>query len=134
VKLKSHLFSFVGTLHNASFHWNWIIFLIFLPLNRDLARNIYCVCLYIFSRHSVFVYKVMMVKLIVGVERHFQQYFSCIMATSFCGGRSRSTRREPHTMGKQLVSFITCGCESSAPFYVWGTKLALCNSKWWWIQ
>jgi hypothetical protein len=23
---------------------------------------------------------------------------------------------EPPTMGKQLVKFITCGCESSAPF------------------
>jgi hypothetical protein len=31
------------------------------------------------------------------------------MVTSFSGGRSRSTRREPLTMGKQLVSFITCG-------------------------
>ena len=38
------------------------------------------------------------------------------MATSFSGGRSRSTRWEPPTMGKQLVNFITCGCESSAPF------------------
>jgi len=45
----------------------------------------------------------------------FQQYFSYIMATSFSGGRSRSTRREPPTMGKQLVNFIPCGCESSAP-------------------
>jgi hypothetical protein len=36
------------------------------------------------------------------------------MATSFNGGRSRSTRREPPTMGKQLVNFITYGCESSA--------------------
>jgi len=33
------------------------------------------------------------------------------------GGRSRSTRREPPTMDKQLVNFITCGCESSAPFF-----------------
>jgi hypothetical protein len=32
------------------------------------------------------------------------------------GGRSQSTRREPLTMGKQLVNFITCSCESSAPF------------------
>ena len=40
------------------------------------------------------------------------------MATSFSGGRSRSTLREPPTMGKQLVSFITCGCESSALFFV----------------
>jgi hypothetical protein len=46
----------------------------------------------------------------------FQQYFSYIMAISFSGGRSRSTWREPPTMGKQLVNFITCGCESSAPF------------------
>jgi hypothetical protein len=48
----------------------------------------------------------------------FQQYFNYIMATSFSGGRSRSTRRESPTMGKQLVNFITCGCESSAPFFV----------------
>ena len=41
-----------------------------------------------------------------------------IMVTSFSGGRSRSTRREPPTMGKQLVNFITCDCESSAPFFV----------------
>jgi hypothetical protein len=32
------------------------------------------------------------------------------------GGRSRGTGRELTTMGKQLVNFITCGCESSAPF------------------
>jgi hypothetical protein len=56
--------------------------------------------------------------LIFGVERHFQQYFSYIMATSFSGGRSRSIRREPPTMGKQLLNFITCGCELSAPFFV----------------
>jgi hypothetical protein len=49
-------------------------------------------------------------------ERHFQQYFSYIMATSFSGGRSQSARREPSSMDKQLVNLITCGCESSAPF------------------
>jgi hypothetical protein len=43
---------------------------------------------------------------------------SGIVATSFSVGRSWSTHREPSTMGKQLVSFITCGCESSAPFSV----------------
>jgi hypothetical protein len=31
---------------------------------------------------------------------------------------SRRTQREPLTMGKQLVNFITCGCELSAPFFV----------------
>jgi hypothetical protein len=36
------------------------------------------------------------------------------MVTSFSGGRSR---REPLTMGKQLVSFITYGCKSSASSY-----------------
>ena len=35
---------------------------------------------------------------------------------SFSGGRSRSTRREPQTMGKQLVNFIICHCESVHPF------------------
>ena len=39
------------------------------------------------------------------------------MVTSFSGGRRRSTRREPPTLGKQLVNIITCGCESSAPFW-----------------
>ena len=42
---------------------------------------------------------------------------SAIMATSFSGGRSRSIGREPPTMDKQLVNFITCGCKSSAPFF-----------------
>ena len=41
-----------------------------------------------------------------------------IMATSFSGGGRQSTQREPPTMGKQLVNFITCGCESRAPFFV----------------
>jgi len=49
---------------------------------------------------------------------HVQQYFSYIIATSFSGGRSRSTRKEPSTMGKQRANFITCGCEASAPFFV----------------
>ena len=47
----------------------------------------------------------------------FNTTFSYIMASSFSGGRSRSTRREPQTMGKQLVNFITCGCKLSAPFF-----------------
>jgi hypothetical protein len=37
------------------------------------------------------------------------------MATSFSSGKSQ---RKPPTMGKQLASFITCGCELSAPFFV----------------
>jgi hypothetical protein len=36
------------------------------------------------------------------------------MVTSFSGGRSLSTRREPLTMGKQLVNFITCSCYTEA--------------------
>jgi hypothetical protein len=30
----------------------------------------------------------------------------------------KETRRNPPSMGKQLVNFITCGCESSALFFV----------------
>jgi hypothetical protein len=40
----------------------------------------------------------------------FNATFSYIMVTSFSGGGSR---REPLTLGKQLVNFITCGCELS---------------------
>jgi hypothetical protein len=47
--------------------------------------------------------------LIFGV---FNATFSYIMATSFSGGRSW---REPPTMGKQLVNFITCGCKFTKP-------------------
>jgi hypothetical protein len=39
------------------------------------------------------------------------------MATSFSGGRRWSFRREPPTIGKSLVSFITSDCESSAPIF-----------------
>ena len=50
------------------------------------------------------------------------------MATSFSSGRSRRTRRESPILGKQLVNFITCGCESSAPFFVIYKARLLCNS------
>ena len=58
----------------------------------------------------------------------FYNIFSYIMTTSFSGGGSRSTQREPPTMGKQLVNFITCGFESSAPFFVIYKAMLLCNS------
>jgi hypothetical protein len=50
------------------------------------------------------------------VEGPGGSYFNYIMATSFSGGISRSTRREPPTMGKQLVNFITCGLSLVHPF------------------
>ena len=37
-----------------------------------------------------------------GVEGHFQQYFSYIVAVSFIGGGNRSTRRKPQTCRKSL--------------------------------
>jgi hypothetical protein len=41
----------------------------------------------------------------------FNATFNNILVTGFSVGGSPSTRREPPTMGKQLVNFITCGCE-----------------------
>ena len=38
------------------------------------------------------------------------------MATSFRGGRSRSIRREPLTMCRQLVDFMTCAASRMHPF------------------
>ena len=44
-----------------------------------------------------------------GVKRHFQQYFSYIVAVSFIGGGNRhgSTSRKPPTCRKSLSNFIT---------------------------
>ena len=49
-------------------------------------------------------------------KRHFQQYFSYIRATSLSGGKSRSTRREPPTMGKQLVNLSLAAASRVHPF------------------
>jgi len=46
------------------------------------------------------------------------------------GGGSRSTRREQPTMGNQLVNFIACGCEPSAPFFIY--KVGREPSPYWW--
>jgi hypothetical protein len=51
------------------------------------------------------VYYCNVIDLFYCAKRDFQQYFSYIMAISFSGGGSRSTRRELPTMGKQLVNF-----------------------------
>jgi hypothetical protein len=50
---------------------------------------------------------------VVSEEKIFQQYFRYIIATRFSGG---GRRREPPTLGKKLISFITCSCELNAPF------------------
>jgi hypothetical protein len=39
-----------------------------------------------------------------GVEHHFQQYFSYIMAVSFIGGGNQSTRGKPPTCRKLLTN------------------------------
>ena len=65
----------------------------------------------------------------------FNATFNNISAISwrpvFSGGGSRSTRREPLTLGKQLVSFITCSCESSAPFFVINKAGRELTPYWW---
>jgi hypothetical protein len=61
----------------------------------------------------------------------FNATFIYIMATRFSGGRNQSTWREPPTMGKQLVNLITCGCESSALFFVIYTAGCEPTPYWW---
>ena len=46
-------------------------------------------------------------------------YFSHITATSFSGGRSRSTRRDPPTTDKPLVNFITCAASRVHLFVIY---------------
>jgi len=45
--------------------------------------------------------------LIIFVFRHFQQYFSYIVAVSFIGGGNRSTRRKPSTCRKSQTNLFT---------------------------
>jgi hypothetical protein len=52
-----------------------------------------------------------------GVQRHFQQYFSYIVAVSFIGRGNRSTRKKPPACHKLLTNFITeCGIEYTSPW------------------
>ena len=64
------------------------------------SGKIYCMLIFGSIRKEKYTNIRLMIDLIYCAECHFQQYFSYIMATSFSGGRSRSTRREPPTMGK----------------------------------
>ena len=59
-----------------------------------------------------------------------QQWNHFVLYTCTLYG-SRSTRREPPTLGKQLVNFITCGCESCAPFFVIYKAEHEPTSHWW---
>jgi len=54
--------------------------------------------------------------LIFGYLTPLLAIFHLYHATSFSGGGSRSTLREPPTLDKQLVNCTTCSCESNAPF------------------
>ena len=41
------------------------------------------------------------------LKRHFQQYFSYIVAVNFIGGGNRNTQKKPPTCRKSLTNFIT---------------------------
>ena len=53
---------------------------------------------------------VLFVCLFDGVWRHFQQYFSYIIAVSFIGGGNMRTRRKPPNCRRSLTNFITKCC------------------------
>ena len=61
-----------------------------------------CIC-----RKTKFNYICLFVCMFDGVQRHFQQYFSYIVAVSFIDGRKRRTRRKPPTCRKSLTHFVT---------------------------
>jgi hypothetical protein len=42
-----------------------------------------------------------------GALRHFQQYFSYILAASFIVGGNQSTQRKPPTCRKSLTNFVS---------------------------
>jgi hypothetical protein len=59
-----------------------------------------------------------LLKVALNTKNQSINHIVALIVTSFSGGRSWSARRQPLTMGKQLVNFITCDCESSAPLFV----------------
>ena len=50
-----------------------------------------------------------------GIQRHFQQYFSYIVAVSSIGGGNRSTLSKPPTCRKSLTNFIKHHVEHHNP-------------------
>jgi hypothetical protein len=55
----------------------------------------------------IILYACLYVYLFNGLYRHFQQYYSYIVAVSFIGGGNRRTRIKPPTCRKSLTNFIT---------------------------
>ena len=74
-----------------------VIFIICTIFQGKFRFLIVFICSYYFLCNS----------LVCSVLRHFQQYFSYIMAVSFIGGGNRRTRRKPPTYRKSLTNFIT---------------------------
>jgi hypothetical protein len=59
---------------------------------------------------------VLLVGLVYGVYRHFQQDFRYIVVVSFIGAGNRSTRRKQQACRKSLTKFITyCCIEYTSP-------------------
>jgi hypothetical protein len=76
-------------------------------LNRTLNKMESCIFQTLY-KVPIEIFKITcIVCLLDGVERHFQQYFSDIVAVSFIGGGNRRTRRKPPTWHKSLTNSIT---------------------------
>ena len=76
-------------------YWELIIFIIQV---RHFIKQM-------FTYLSMFV--CLFVCLFDGVSRHFQQYFSYIMAVSYIGEGNRRIRRKQTICHKSLINFIT---------------------------
>jgi hypothetical protein len=75
-----------------------------------------CVYLNIYQMNCVFDDTTNRLVWFYSVERHFQQYFSYIVAVSFIGGRNQRTVRKPPACHKSLRNFITqCCIEYTSP-------------------
>ena len=62
---------------------------------------------YVHTLKAMYINGCLFVCLLDGVERHFQQYFSYIVAVNFIGGGNQSTRKKPPTCRKSLTNLIT---------------------------
>ena len=51
------------------------------------------------------------------IKRHFQRYFSYIVAVSFIGGGNQSTGRKPPICRRSLTNFLSHNVVSNTPHH-----------------
>jgi hypothetical protein len=129
------MFTFFGHFEFRHFRPHFGIFLILMsiPYLAIWGVNVYISVVSIVVRNTIFrkappsvVFgygerSINLNKVVVTFEKHTFLSHTDLTRTGIISNSYNEmfeAQREPPTIGKQLVNFITCDCESSAPFFV----------------